>query len=351
MIFYQHTDRVTPDRGFRARADRPLALLRHCPVYEPTRLCCQPDLAAAVGVRKLWVKDESQRMGLGSFKALGGAFAVVQMISDAAGGAGIRTPAARATAAAMTFVTASAGNHGLSLAAGAHLFGASACIVLSASVPESFADRIRRAGGDVYRAGDTYEESVASAEYLARTNGWLLLADGSWPGYTERPALVMEGYTVIAEECRQSFEQENAWPSQVVLQAGVGGMAAALAGHIRDAWAVQPNITVVEPDRAACLQESARAGKLTRATGALSNMGRLDCKDASLLAYESLRGDADTFVSISDHEATIAADRLRVVGHPTTPSGAAGFAALAHLDLSDQDRCLIILSEGPEDLL
>lgn len=350
MIFHQPADRVAPKRGFRTRADRPLALLRQCPVYEPTELCSLPALAAAVGVRTLWVKDESQRMGLGSFKALGGAFAVVQMISDAAGGADLRTPAARATAAAMTFVTASAGNHGLSLAAGAHVFGASSCIVLSASVPESFADRIRQAGGDVCRAGDTYEESVATAEDLARTNGWLLLADGSWPGYTERPALVMEGYTVIAEECRQAFEREDSWPSHVVLQAGVGGLAAAVAGHIRETWADQPIITVVEPDRAVCLQESVRAGKLTRATGALSNMGRLDCKDASLLAFESLRGDADTFVSISDHEATMAAERLREAGHPTTPSGAAGYAALPHLGLTDQDRCLIILSEGPEDL-
>lgn len=349
MIFRQPIDRPASHRGFRTSADRPLALLHHCPVYEPTRLHSLPDLNAVLGIQKLWVKDESQRMGLGSFKALGGAFAVLQMISDAAGGADIRTPSARATAAGMTFVTASAGNHGLSVAAGAHQFGASACIVLSASVPESFADRIRRAGGDVYRAGDTYEESVAAAEDLARTKRWLLLADGSWHGYTERPALVMEGYTVVAEECRQVFEREGAWPTHVVLQAGVGGLAAAVAGHIRDAWAAQPTIAVVEPDRAACLQDSVRAGRLTRATGALSNMGRLDCKDASLLAFESLRGDADVFVSISDDEAVLAAERLRQAGCPTTPSGAAGFAAISHLDLSEQDRCLIILSEGPED--
>lgn len=307
-----------------------------------------PGLADELGVGSLWVKDESQRMGLGSFKALGGAFAVVQMICDAAGEADIRTPKAKDTAAGMTFITASAGNHGLSVAAGAHLFGASACIVLSASVPESFAERIRQAGGDVHRSGDTYEESVAEAEHLAASKGWLLLADGSWPGYTERPALVMEGYTVIAEEIRQHFERDGNWPTHVMLQAGVGGMAAAVAGHIRETWTTQPAIAVVEPDRAACLLESMRAGRLTRADGAISNMGRLDCKDASLLAFDSLRGDADTFVTVTDDEARVAADRLRRAGHPTTPSGAAGYAAIPHLGLSGKDRCLIILSEGPE---
>lgn len=348
MIYVHPIERGAPVRGFRTRADRPLGLLGACPAYAPTPLLNKPDLATGSGVGRLWLKDESQRMGLGSFKALGGAFAVTQMISDAAGGADIRAPEARRVAAGMTFITASAGNHGLSVAAGARLFGATSVIVLGADVPESFADRIRAVGGDVLRAGDTYEESVAAAGCRADKEGWLLLADGSWPGYTERPALVMEGYTVIAEECRRSFEGTGEWPTHVVLQAGVGGLAAAVAAHIRDHWSVQPAIVVAEPDRATCLMDSVRAGGLVRATGALSNMGRLDCKDASLLAYESLRADADIFVAVSDREATAAADRLGVSGQGTTPSGAAGFAALPHLDLDATDRCLLILSEGAE---
>lgn len=348
MFYSQSTERPEPVRRFRADPSRPMALLRQCPVYVPTPLISLDPAAAELEIARLSLKDESQRMRLGSFKALGGAYAVAQMILDASGETDLQTEKARAAAAGMTFITASAGNHGLSVAAGARIFGAAAVIVLGADVPEAFADRIRAAGAEVRRAGDTYEESVAMAGDLARRNGWLLLADGSWEGYLERPALVMEGYTVIAEECRRRFEADGDWPTHVFLQAGVGGLAAAMAAHIRESWAEQPVITVAEPDRAACLLESVRAGTLTRAPGPLSNMGRLDCKDASLLAFESLRGDADVFVTVTDEQASAMAERLGDLGYPTTPSGAAGVAAIGLAAPGRDARCLAILSEGPE---
>jgi diaminopropionate ammonia-lyase len=164
----------------------------------------------------------------------------------------------------------------------------------------------------------------------------------------------MEGYAVLAEECRRTFAGGRAegaddgaagWPDHVLLQAGVGGLAAAVARHIRETWPVQPRITVVEPDAAACLQESVRAGSLTRAEGPVSTMGRLDCKDASLIAFESLRQDADAFVTVSDAEAAAAVDRLARHGLDTTPSGAAPVAALAKGAASADASCMIIVSE------
>jgi len=317
-------------------------MLARCPAYAATPLVRLP------GDRTVWLKDESARMGLGSFKALGGAFAVARMIADAAGTVDPTDATAAPVAAGMTFITASAGNHGLSVAAGARVFGARAVIVLGADVPEAFAERIRRTGARVHRTIGSYEDSVAEAGDLADANGWLLLADGSWPDYVERPALVMEGYSVIAEECRSGFESGGDWPDEVLLQAGVGGLAGAMAGHIRAHWPVQPRITVVEPDRAPCLLNSVRAGRLERGPGPVSNMGRLDCKDASLLAFESLAGDADRFVTITDAKAQAAADSLAALGHPTTPSGAAGHAALGGLEFDPDARVLVILSEGPE---
>lgn len=285
-------------------------------------------------------------MRLGSFKALGGAFAVAQMISESAGTADLTDESAKKTAASMTFITASAGNHGLSVAAGARIFGARAVIVLSAAVPEDFADRIRAVNAEVIRVEGSYEDSVACAMETAESNAWILLADGSWEGYVERPALVMEGYSVLAEECRVEFATSGRWPTQVFLQAGVGGLAAAVAGHIRDYWTEQPIITVVEPEAAPCLMASVKAGRLTRADGPLSNMGRLDCKDASLLSFESLRADADNFVTISDSEADAAVNLLARYGISTTPSGAAPLAALAAIAPDRESRCLIIVSEG-----
>lgn len=343
-----HNLRTTPpaSRAFRATPQRPLALLDKCPAHAATPLRSLDDLALALGVASLHAKIELERMRLGSFKALGGAYAVAGMICDAGG---VDDPTmAQEVAAQMTFVTASAGNHGLSVAAGARVFGAKAAIVLPATAPTAFADRIRAAGAQVI-VGENYESSVRDAIRLAEERGWLHLSDGSWPGYTERPSLILEGYTVLGEECRTRFAADGNWPSHVVLQAGVGGLAAAVAAHIREIWDVQPRIVVVEPDRAPCLYESMRAGRLVEGPGPDSNMGRLDCKTASLIAFEALRRDADTFLTIPDEAAAEAVALLVRHGIDTTPSGAAGLAALIALAPGPETRALIVVSEGPED--
>jgi diaminopropionate ammonia-lyase len=307
-----------------------MALLRQCPVYKPTQLYEHAGLARHFNIDRLFIKDESHRMRLGSFKALGGVFAVAQMISDAAATTDLESEAARRHAGKMTFITASAGNHGLSVAAGARIFGAHAVIYLAAAVPEEFANRIRALDAKVVRISGSYEDSVAAAIDAANVNGWLLLADGSWEGYTERPALVMEGYTVLVEECRKEFNKTG------------------VAGHIRDHWTEQPEIIIVEPDAAPCLMMSVKNRQLTRVEGSESNMGRLDCKDASLIAFQSLRTDANEFLQVSDVEALAAVDMLAHHNILTTPSGAAPIAALENLLLSPESRCLIFVTEGPE---
>jgi len=219
-------------------------------------------------------------------------------------------------------------------------------IVLDASVSERFADRIRAAGGTVERVAGSYEDAVVRAQHLADGQGGILLADGSWEGYLDRPALVMEGYTVLADECRARFSELGDWPTHVFLQAGVGGLAGAVAAHIRTYWVKQPHITVVEPEAAPCLIRSARAGHLVHAEGPVSNMGRLDCKDASLIAFDALRHDADAFTTISDAEAEAATALLAQHGLRTTPSGAAGLAALVAMAQPPSATCMIVASEG-----
>ena len=153
----------------------------------------------------------------------------------------------------------------------------------------------------------------------------------------------------MAEECRVEFERTGNWPDHVFLQAGVGGLAAGVAAHIREFWTVQPQIIVVEPEAAPCLLRSVEAGELTRAEGPVSNMGRLDCKDASLITFDSLKDDADGFLLISEQEAEDAANLCGLSGLPTTPSGAAGVAALLKIKPDNESRCLVIISEGPEE--
>ena len=272
-------------------------------------------------------------MGLGSFKALGGAYAVARAVER--GGR------------AQTFCCASAGNHGLSVAAGARAFGSQAVIFLSRTVPAAFEARIRDLGVRVVRFGENYEESMKEATARSKKEGWILISDSSWPGYLDIPAEVMEGYTVIAWECARSFRTEKDWPTHVFLQAGVGGLAAAITHHIRSAWEVRPRIVVVEPDRAPCLGASVRAGRPVLVEGAASNMGRLDCKEPSVLALEVLSEMADEFLTVTDQSASEAEAFMAKLGLPTTPSGAAGLAAAFHYPFEATARPMFLLTEGP----
>ncbi|MCB1435476.1 MAG: pyridoxal-phosphate dependent enzyme, partial [Alphaproteobacteria bacterium] len=175
----------------------------------------------------------------------------------------------------------SAGNHGLSVAAGARVFGANAIIYLAKTVPESFAERLRSKGARVIRAGDTYEESMAAASDAAIAHSWHLLSDSSWLGYEDPARDVMEGYLIMGDELAHQIESP---PSHVFLQAGVGGLAAAAAAAARRNWGHATKIIVVEPAFAPALFESIRAGRPVTTSGPVSSMGRLDCKEPSHLA-------------------------------------------------------------------
>lgn len=311
------------------------ALYALCPKAMETPLTDAAALAAETGVGALWLKDERRRMGLGSFKALGAAHAIAK--AWVAAGEDLR---------GVTFVTASAGNHGLSVAAGARAFGAKAVIYIADTVPEAFADRLRAMGADVVREGAAYAESMAAAGRAAAANGWRLLSDSSWDGYSDPARDVMEGYLIM---CAEAAEQAAAPPTHVYLQAGVGGLAAAAAAGARAAWGDDVRITVVEPAAAPALIESIRAGRPVFADGPVSNMGRLDCKEPSHLALKLLAREADAFMTVTDDEAAAAAGLLGARGFATTPSAAAGFAGMLKDAPGGDARVLLYLSEGPED--
>ena len=317
-------------------------LLAQCPRHTPTPLLDCPGLAAKAGVASLAIKDERSRMGLGSFKALGAAYAIAREAASVGGDL-------HHALQGRTFVTASAGNHGLSVAAGARVFGAMAVVYLSQAVPEGFATRLHAMGAQVVRAGADYEASMDAASDAAKAHDWTLLSDGSWPGYVDLPFRVMEGYRQIATEI---VAQSARVPTHVLLQAGVGGLAAAVAAELRRAWGDAPRMIVVEPQAAPALIESIRAGHVVDTQGPASAMGRLDCKTPSMLALADLARDADRFVTLTEAEGGAGAAAVAAAGLASTPSGAAGVAALmAGLAGSDaHSRVLCILSEGPEDV-
>ncbi|MEP3045647.1 MAG: pyridoxal-phosphate dependent enzyme [Roseibium sp.] len=309
-------------------------------------------LADKFEIGSLFIKDERSRLGLGSFKALGAAYAIAKRADerDKNGTASDLQSALEG----VTYVCASAGNHGLSLAAGAPLFGAKAVVFVADTVPEAFAERLRQLGADVVRAGDNYEAGMAEAQRQAAENGWELLPDSTWPGMIEPGRDVMEGYLVMGDEVAHQIPEP---PTHIFLQAGVGGLAAACAVSARLAWGADVKIIVVEPDAAPALWASIEAGRLAVGNGPVSSMGRLDCKEPSHLALKYLAREADAFVLVSDEEAEGTVELLGNYDLATTPSGAAGISAVHHAStkrdvfgLTSHSRVLCYLSEGPEDV-
>src|SRR4051794_10013163 len=173
--------------------------------HEPTPLVALPGLARALGVRAIHVKDEGHRLGLGSFKALGGSYAVIRLVLERASDelgrpvdvAELRTPEVRAVAGRRTVACATDGNHGRSVAQGARLVGARCVIFVHAGVSDGRVAAIARLGAEVVRVSGTYDDSVAEASRVARANGWTVVSDTSWPGYERIPGLVMQGYTAL----------------------------------------------------------------------------------------------------------------------------------------------------------
>lgn len=327
------------------------SLFALCPAAHQTPLLAHDDMAKALGVGRIFVKDERDRMGLGSFKALGATYAIAKAAAGKVQGGS--ADSYKTALAGETYVCASAGNHGLSMAAGAKLFGANAVVYLSETVPQAFAERLASKGATVVREGENYEVSMKAAQTAANDNDWNLLSDSSWVGYSDPARDVMEGYLIMAAEAAAQVPEP---PTHLFLQAGVGGLAAACTVGARQAWGDKVTICIVEPEAAPALKASIEAGTAVTAPGPVSCMGRLDCKDPSHLALKYLAREADAFMTVTEGESKDIVTFLQEFGIDSSPSGTAGIAGLRkllssedNLGLGNQSRVLVYVSEGPAD--
>jgi diaminopropionate ammonia-lyase len=320
---------VLPEGGFR----RARAAIAGWPGYAPTPLHDLPARAAALGLAALRVKDEAPRFGLGSFKALGGAHAVALQLAAEQARSG-RQPAD------LVVTCASDGNHGRAVAWGAERCGAGCVIFLHPGVSAARAAAIARHGAEVRRVPGHYDDAVRAAAEAAEREAMLLIADTAWPGYTEVPRAVMQGYRLMpAEALEQWGALDAAPPTHVFIQAGVGGVAAAVSVQLRASVAAPPRLIVVEPRAAAGLLASARAGCLTAADGTLETvMGCLACGEPSLLAWQELERAAFAFLAIDDAAAIEAMRWLADDGIVAGESGGAGLAGLLSL-AADPSAC------------
>ncbi len=357
--------------------------IAHWPEYKISPLISLPGLAKELNLVDISFKDESKRFNLGSFKALGGAYAVFLFLKSTIkeklgieiGSDDLRKATYRDITSELTVTTATDGNHGRSVAWGAQIFGCKAVIYVPASCSPSRIAAIEELGATVIQTSLDYDETVEHCAREAEKQNAQIISDTSWDDYSEIPAQIMQGYSIIAEEALKEYFtrpfRQAIPPSHIFLQAGVGGLAAAMTGYF---WAHlgerRPKIIIVEPETAACLYASAVEGTLTKASGDKETgkihtiMAGLDCGEASPVAWEILSHGADFFMTIPD---AITGPTMKLIARspfndPALEAGESSIAGLAALimtathedtrevlGLSPDSRILLINSEGIMD--
>lgn len=340
--WFSHTPRAS------ASADSPSAdawgFHRSLPGYSPTPLVDLPHLAVEWNVGRVVAKDESSRLGLPAFKALGASWAIHRAVQDAPG--------------PVTIVTATDGNHGRAVARFARVVGHSALIFIPDGVHPSAVQAIRDEGADVREIGGSYDHAVAAAARASEAPSRVLVQDTAWEGYEEIPGWIVEGYsTLFAEADEQLISLGDDRTDLVLIPTGVGSLLQAALTYYRG----DARVVSVEPKVAACVAPSLAAGRpVTVETGSTILSG-LNCGTLSMLAWPWVRDGLAGAVTITDTEALAAVRQLAELGVAAGPCGGSGAAAARalltgsgaderrrHLGIDRTSTVLLIITEGAE---
>lgn len=345
------------------------------PVYDKTPLVNMNETAKELGLKAVYVKDESYRFGLNAFKVLGGSYAIGSYLANRLGMSIADLPyekmvsgEVRERLGEITFITATDGNHGRGVAwTASQLKQKSVVYMPKGSSPERL-ENIRQEGADASITDLNYDEAVRLANAQANQKGWVMVQDTAWEGYEDIPAWIMQGYGTMGYE---AYQQLGKKPTHIFLQAGVGSMAGAVTGFFSSLYGEdRPVITIVEPDKADCVYRTAKAndGRLHFVTGEMNTiMAGLACGEPCSIGWEVLRDYADNFISCPDYAA---AKGMRILGSPSKgdarvvsgESGAAAFGCVAEimtnpqlaemkkqLKLDENSEVLFFSTEGDTD--
>jgi diaminopropionate ammonia-lyase len=355
---------------------------REIPGFQTSPLKALSNLAARLGLGGIWVKDESVRLNLSSFKVLGGSYAVYQFVRHRLGMqdqelsfSELMDGGLRQKLGPLVFAAATDGNHGRGVAWSASRMGFEAVIYVHKLTSRERIQAIENNGGKVVVVDGNYDDAVRQVYQDAQANGWNVISDTAWEGYEEVPKWVMQGYTTMLSEAQEQLAGQGlSQPTHLFVQAGVGSLAAASIGFYDNLFGPgRPRSVVVEPTKAACLFASAQAndGKPHSVSGDLDTiMAGLACGDPNPLAWQVLRECADYFAICPDY---VAAKGMRVYGMPlrgdpfivSGESGAVTLGALMYvmeyegarelreaMGLGAESQVLLINSEGntaPDD--
>lgn len=354
-----------PDRAWTCAPPPPDAVAFHRGLddYAPTALVDLPALAADLGVARVLVKDESQRLGLPAFKALGASWALHRALRE-------RDRDARGEP--VTVIAATDGNHGRAVARFAARIGHRARIVLPDGVHPAAVEAIRSEGADIHLSGGSYDHAVAMAARLAEESGAVLIQDTSWAGYTDIPGWIVEGYTTLFTEVDDELAARGLRrrPHLVVVPVGVGSLLHAALAHYRAAVPQsgvagddQPRTAVLaaEAVAAACLAPSLIAGHPVSVDTTVTVMAGLNCGTPSALAWPYIRSGLDAVAAVTDADDIRAAHDLAALGVPAGPCGAASLAAArialagpgceqrrAHLRVDAESAVVLVSTEGAD---
>lgn len=314
------------------------------PMYQETPLAHLKETAEYLGLKDLYVKDESFRFGLNAFKVLGGSYAIGKYLAEK-----LETDISELTYEVLvseetkqvlgdtTFVTATDGNHGRGVAWTANQLRQKAVVYMPKGTAQERLENIRAEGAEAFIMDMNYDDAVRLAKQNAEDYGWVVVQDTSWEGYEKIPAWIMQGYMTMGLE---AYEQLPKKPTHIFLQAGVGSMAGAIAGLFASIYKEErPIIAVVEPNQADCMYQTAKAddGRLHFVTGDMNTiMAGLACGEPCSLGWKVLSECADYFISCPDYAA---AKGMRILGNPergdgrviSGESGAAAFGCVAEI--------------------
>jgi diaminopropionate ammonia-lyase len=296
------------------------------PEYSVTPLTDLSHLAVALGLKNIFIKDESYRFNLNAFKVLGGSYAIGSYIAKQLGidiselpHDRITSPEIKQKLGELTFVTATDGNHGRGIAWTANRLKQKSVVYMPKGSARERLENILALGSNASITDLNYDDAVRLANSNAQKYGWIMVQDTAWEGYEDIPAWIMQGYTTMAYEALDQLKQKNVEkPTHIFLQAGVGAMSGGITGFFADLFTNvdRPIITIVEPNKADCIYRTAKAddGKLHFVSGDMSTiMAGLACGEPCTIGWNVLHDHADNFVSLPDF---VAAKGMRVLGNP-----------------------------------
>ena len=316
--------------------------------YSPTPLLKLNKLNKKLQLKNIFYKDESKRFHLKSFKALGGAYAVEKISKKAK---------------KIIVSSATAGNHGRSVAWGAKRLKLQCKIFVSQYVSETRVKEIKKFGAEVIRVRGNYEASLKECQLLSKKNNWKIVQDVSTKNYKYIPQLTMAGYSILIKEISN---QTNQYITHIFLQAGVGGLAAGLVAGVAKYFKKIPKIIIVEPDRADCVLQSIKNNKLKKIRiKRESIMGGMSCNEMSLVPWQILKKASNCCVSISDNNVAKTVASLKdkkfsknsIIGGECATPGIIALIGICNdkkakklINLNENSNVLVIGCEGNADV-